>query len=105
MAYSPLERAVRAMLVCLSTTYGGDQVVRAGYERDFQQAVTRLTNLTSGHNQVGDNVPELLEAAQMALEWLENIAEAGIGSQMMDYLPNNSTGRIGLRAAIDKATA
>lgn len=51
--------------------------------------------------------PDLLEACQMAVEWLDNI-RAGLRDDewnaFVDRLPNNTGGRRQLRAAIAKAT-
>lgn len=48
--------------------------------------------------------PDLLEAAVGALLWLDNLERSVGKDTLLDCLPNNCNGRIGLREAIRKAT-
>ena len=48
--------------------------------------------------------PELFEAAVGALLWLDNLERSVGKDTLLDALPNNFSGRIGLREAIRKAT-
>ena len=48
--------------------------------------------------------PELFEAAVGALLWLDNLERVVGKDTLLDCLPNDFNGRIGLREAIRKAT-
>ena len=48
--------------------------------------------------------PDLLEVAVGALLWLDNLERRVGKDTLLDALPNNFNGRIGLREAIRKAT-
>ncbi len=46
---------------------------------------------------------DLLAAAEMALEWLDNLCDALGTTVVVDALPNGARGRLQLRAAIEQA--